>query len=203
MFLRENFPTRPSGSKVKMLDDCWCLRAFSRSRESASQSARRKNIMKTRQMCRARRSCRRSSFSQRHESLAEGNCVAISSSIPQVACFRLICLLCTCKTIFLIFISEVARAKSESRCVAGESLPQFSRNCFSEPALGPPTERSWRGGKIGKFSCLKNYLISYFHMSAVNTPNRGKNWCEGKNLFFLRSESANFSWIFSQSNANF
>lgn len=101
------------------------------------------------------------------------------------------------------YLRSGSRKVGVAMCVAGESLPQFSRNCFSEPALGPPTERSWRGGKIGKFSRLKNNLISYFHMSAVNTPNRGKNWCEGKNLFFLRSESANFSWIFSQSNANF
>lgn len=40
-------------------------------------------------------------------------------------------------------------------------------------------------------------------MSAVNTPNREKLMWRKKIFSFFRSESANFSVIFSQSNANF
>lgn len=69
--------------------------------------------------------------------------------------------------------------------------------CLQIDGQGPlePTNRH-RGRKFGKFSCFEIIWFLYFHMSAVNTPNREKTDVKEKNLFFFSFRKRKFKCNF-------
>lgn len=129
------------------------------------------------------------------------DCVAVlaQAQVETVVCERIFTRFVVYNNFF--FLSSNLLAKTSQLC---ETLPQLSiRWNFEGNAPILPAEATDLEKKLENFLAAKLYDFVFSYKRREYAEQR-KNWCEGKKSFlFFRSESANLSWIFFQSIANF